>query len=323
MTKMDWSGLRVLHLDSAEQRTLETLGPVLKNLTELKLSSGSAPAATVFPSFLRNLTTSLTRLNLQNYDFQDNYTSLVDALGQTSGAHLTHLAITEHQWRQHRYCMYEEHRCQEGQTDYYLDRPYLNATHLVKLATTTPNITHLDLDISRVASNATDPSTWTLDYDTIHAAASLPQLRNLTLRLVSPEHFASLAGMIPRYRRYGPSHTHFSEPSLNRTSIPALFANLNQDRANAGQPPLAQLEIKTGMWDQRDQDWGMMGAPDELVGRWVCQSEGRSKESGPCFGGNSGIDYYHGVLHDPYSEDWSQPDLKAKRWWQELEHDEL
>lgn len=321
---MDWSGLRVLHLDSAEQRTLETLGPVLGNLTELKLGSGSANAATVFPMFLRNFTTPLTRLDLRNYDFQDNYTALIDALGETSGAHLTHLSITEHQWHQHRYCMYDRDRCTERQTEYYLDRPYLNATHLAQLATTTPNITHLDLDVSRVASSTTDPSRWTLDYDTIQAAASLPQLRNLTLRLVSPDHFAHLAGMNPKYSAYGPSHTHFKETSFNRTSVPALYANLNQHRANSGQRPLAQLEIKTGLWDQRDQgDWGMMGAPDELVGSWVCQSEGRSKASGPCFGGNSGIDYHHGVINDPYLEDWSRPDLVAKRWWEKLEHDEL
>lgn len=323
---MDWSGLRTLKLDSAQQRTLETLGPVLKNLTQLDFGSGSSAAAAVFPTFLRNLTTSLTRLGLHNYDFQDNYTALIDTLGETSGAHLKFLSITEHQWHQHRYCSMSDdsdETCPRG--GYYLDRPYLNGTHMFQLAKMNPNITNLDFDIARITANATDQTTWTLDYSTIQAAAMLPQLRNLTLHVVSPDHFAFLVGVAdPKDTQYGPRRKNFKEPTLNRTSVPALFEDLNKRRIDSGLDPLAQMEIKTGMWDEREDDWGMMGAPYELVGKWVCQSSGRDEKSGPCFGGNSGMEGPW-VKSDMYSDDWSQPDPKPKlRWWEEdFEHSEL
>lgn len=321
MSKMDWSKLRVLHLVEAERKVLEQLGPVLSNIEELNLGYGSAPAAEVLPTFVRNLTGPLTKLCVRNYDFKNNYTEFIQALSESSGPHLQSLCLTEHSEYRHQYCSGSDdaqksmpHHC----PIYYTDRPYLTTSDIHLLAQNATNLTSLNFDLRRLTTNISDLTTWTIDESTLYLAASpsFPHLQNLTLHLDSPEMTYKRAGIW--FDRQGymnrPSNMKVpTEPTLNRTYVSDLFNKINSLRTETGLETLGQLEIIVGRWNQRDTEFGMMGAPNELVGKWVCDSKDHMRSvsaMGECYGGNAPLESIYGrtVGKEPYSNDWSQPD---------------
>ena len=327
--RMDWSNLKHLELDEVTPKILQRLSPVIPSVEHLSFGPSLELAADMLPSFLRNLTNPLKHLSLYNIDFAQ-YGDLISALSSEAGKALNTLVLTESESSRHRYCTsdWSEENCSVWNGQYYLPRPFLNESHLEQLSKQSPDISHLEIDVQRVIPNASDSSTWYLDHETINAAAQLPNLSNLTINVESPDHVRVrlLGASNYRYSSVGTFLEPFrGDPNINRTSFPALFASINSIRIEMSLPPLQHLEVKVGLWSARDQDWGMGGPPDLLIGDWICRST--EADEGVCFGGNErlGENSWHGKtqLQDRHSEDWTLPDKfdSANMLWDEEEEE--
>lgn len=313
---MDWSKLRVLALDTATPKILQRLSPVLHSLDDFFLGSGEEMVASELPAFLGNLTSPLRSLNLRNIRF-DQFDELMEAIISSSNNTLEHLTLAEHEETRMHYCMSywaEAHCAHKSFGTWYSTQPFLQLEHLEQIATQVRHLSHLELGIARFRNNANEsaPSNethWNIDVAALSAVGMIPSLTNLTAVIESPDHLVSRVDDMQV--GYGWGHRAYKDPTFNRTSVPDIFQQLNEQRTNAGLKRLQELVIKVGQWDSLDSDWGMVGPPQLLAGRWVCQSD----EDGAslCHGGNAFMDSGWGYarklgLQDPYSLDWTVDD---------------
>ncbi|KAK4631555.1 hypothetical protein CLAFUW4_03171 [Fulvia fulva] len=330
LQRMDWSRLRHLDLGHVDMDKLKTV-----------VASGASPESLVlhrshccspeeeYSDLVRSLTNPLKHLKVKDVAFEA-YDELIDALSPT-GDNLESLTVTEGEYNRDEYCSSrpsEEH-CLETFGTYYLPRPFLNASQLHQISQQNANISALEVDIARIVPDIEDRSTWSLDHAALKAAAMLPQLTHLKVNIEPPDHLLVRAGRASEYpglRRQSdskqlPPFSH--DPSLNRTSVPALFESVNGNRQKAGLVSLGRLDLNVGQWSQRFSDWGMLGPPGLMIGDWVCEAVDGGELSW-CYGGNDHLDYAD--IEDPYSEDWSVPDpVRVCGWGSEdfYDHNEL
>ncbi|KAF2718502.1 hypothetical protein K431DRAFT_296908 [Polychaeton citri CBS 116435] len=292
--RMDFSNLKTLELNKITAKVLERLAPVLKSVEHLSLSGRGSVTGQALPEFLRRISRPLVSI-MFDLDICE-YDDLVTALNETSS----------------------------GSLKSFRTAGYPNIPALSRLAMECPKIENMNLSVRRIdlknfreqsyeqdnhgnvqddeANEKYQPDIH-LDFDAIYASAMGPALQHLALEALSPD---TVINKIKRTHSWSPEQSRLMhDPDLSRTSVPQLFNEINDRRAQAGMKALNHLKITVGPWDHKG-GWGMAGPPSILMGKWYCeiQHDGLTR----CYGGNKGSgDYdWHTTreVQDPYSDDW-------------------
>jgi hypothetical protein len=182
---MDWSNIHTLDLKSVSPLVMQKLRPVLTGVMSLTLEYGGGKAGAAYIDFLDNTTMPLKKLVLRNVAFND-FKLLTKTITNRHGSSLQSLELREREDRRGRYVWLED---KSRMVKVYAPHLYLSPSHISQIAEGCPNLDFLDIDLNRTSNT-------TLDQEVLSAISSCLSLRDLVLRLESPD--LSMCGQIQR-----------------------------------------------------------------------------------------------------------------------------
>ena len=280
LERMDFSKLTSLDV-GISPATLHKLRPVLTNLAILRLHGGDKCDAEAIEWFLSNTSVPLENLHLCNFEF-NSFDNLLDVLSAKHNSSLTILDLHEHEEMREHSCWRREDeshpKCQntgnERPQRWYDDHLYLHISQLQRLATSSPNMQTLDIDLDRNLSAIEQGNIF-------EALGSFKHLEKLTLRVESPTFQKIRNGEVTDRWFFSMDQKDLSDPLVNKTWVRSVFDRIRgaqfypgeADSISPGEPgessKLRELEVIVGPWSSRHQN-GMVGPEKFVLGRFEC-----------------------------------------------------
>ena len=256
MNNTAFTNVTTLSLDRLDYTTARLLLPELHSLQDLSIYYTDGCSAHLLTQWLKDSARHLQSLQLRYiHSPSNNHSNLVHALA-TNKQSLRSLQLG----------------FVADERQYLPQHIALTNSHLEDLVVDMVHLTHLDIDVDRNAP----PEDMA---ETFRILRKLPALQTLTLRAMTPG----------STRRYPLAEDKvFNASMLTKLTRSLILPQPNEKVTMDDPPSLRSLELIVGPWASRNVD-GMMGPPEELIGRYVCTVQSSLPESTANMTESSGV----------------------------------